>query len=112
MKKKSSKQKCLEMWEWLQDNPDKGKYEYQVFLQEQNREQEFAPCWACSEARKRSDSPGICDACPLAFPSPDGYRDCLETGSPYNAWNVATSIKATKAAAAEMVELIKTTWEG
>jgi hypothetical protein len=111
MKTKSKKQKCIEMWEWLRDNPDAGKWGYMLFLREQKRENEFANCWACREAAtKVTENGNACEFCPVDFPHPDGYPDCMSEGSPYDTWSDSMGAESKKAAS-DMVELIERTWK-
>ncbi len=103
---KSNKQKCLEMWEWLRDNPEKGKWAYFCYLDSIGKAYEYNYCWACEEAEKD------CSYCPLAFfYNHNGETDCMEPSSPYYKWGMAVDEIERREMAEEMVELIITTWE-
>lgn len=105
MKQKSSKQKCLEMWEWLAENPEKSKNDYRNYLHDKNKLDEYETCWACVEAAFE------CSNCPITFPE----GSCLKDSSCYQIWDREDdkkypNRKNSREAALEMVELIKTTW--
>jgi len=107
---KSSKQKCLDMWRWLRDNPDAvSKNEYKKYLISQGREDEYNQCWACCEAGLYSGNyvDNCCKDCPIDFPG--GH--CASTGSPYFVWDLFATPKERQQAAADMVRLIDETWE-
>lgn len=111
---KTNKQKCLEMWEWLRDNPEyDSKAYYKEYLRSENRHNEYSDCWACSEDEEinhKLNGPGrysLCNYCPI-FILPD---HCMDHGSPYLEWDDTKRKKDRQIAATKMVELIKTIWK-
>lgn len=84
---KTEKQMCLEMWEWLRDNPGKRKDDYKVFLLANGRYEEFEFCWAC----KSCDCE--CPDCPISsWGFPGSNVTCCNPGSPFSAWSCACAL--------------------
>lgn len=115
MEIKTKKQKCLDMWEWLADNPGSLKSAYFAYLCNQNRSDEYSNCWACIAACHN------CDNCPVQWAVTElttSYDTCpcQVPTSPYHIWgyNVLKhdlNIKIVKQAAEQIIHLIKTTWK-
>lgn len=103
---KSSKQKCLEMWEWFAENPGKNKTSYNYYLNTQDRGKEFSYCWACFDADEKCPLYNPCESCPIDWGE---NTVCCDGRTPYSDWvdSGHDDVKAAK----EMVNLIKTTWE-
>lgn len=112
---KTNKQKCLEMWQWLAENPGEDKTDYFVFLRNDNRSHEFSTCWACVEATDRMlrisneylKGAYGCGYCPVKW----GGNGCHAPATSYSAWSCATTKPEYKQAAEAMVKLIEETWE-
>lgn len=119
MKINSNKEKCLEMWKWLADNPEKGKPDYMNYLYTQGRSLEYRSCWACKEANERSrgNTAAQCNNCPIAWDPTDEVRPtCFSLHSPYRAWEVGNeskpqNISVKHKAAVAIIHLINTTWK-
>lgn len=106
----SALQKCLTLWQWLEQHPEANKAEAYSAL---NLERDLCSCPACQYAvdvleQLRSDyqqDNERCDFCPL-YPETD--KHCENDGEPYAIW--AYSFHTTKenstAAAHSMCELI------
>jgi len=117
---KSNKQKCLEMWQWLRDHPQKSKGAYKTYLKSKGRLKEWHHCWACEEDELLGGK--NCENCPIDFPKvkkDSGIPDCYHDDSSYSKWN-DESYSETDAFydsnlrfinAAAMVALIRGTWK-
>lgn len=106
---KSSKQKCLEMWQWLAANPTKYKRDYYTYLESINKQHEYNDCWACEEDNKYT---GDCLNCPITwFDDNDNDKDCLHPKSPYYTWTNTIDSQICQQAAQDIVNLIQTTWK-
>lgn len=105
---KSNRQKCLEMWQWLAQNPSKDKTDYEIYMIE--NDEVYNSCWACVEAvNKTDDVINSCRFCPIDFPG----KSCHNRLSPYRLWYEAQRIQDFESAgyaALEMVRLIGDTW--
>lgn len=114
---KTNKQKCLEMWEWLVEHPDKDKGNYLYYLSCIGKGDEYKDCWACVEARCRwNHNPcqmtlSFCQSCPITWTKEIRNISCMNVGSPYIKWKEAATNKERKKYAQQIVDLIKTTWE-
>lgn len=127
---KTSKQKCLEMWEWLALNPVNqygeltDKDDYFFYLKKQKRSDEFSYCWACFESEIKSnkveDDIGIdCRYCPIKWESvtyvnttiDSDQTQCTDDGSSYLFWWITNIPEERKKHAAKIVKLIKETWK-
>lgn len=111
---KTNKQKSLEMWEWLRDNPEYGcKEYYEDYLRREGRHYEYSDCWACSEdeeINRKLHGHGKysrCKYCPIFMLQ----NSCMDSGSPYLEWDDAKRKKERQIAASKMVKLIKTAWK-
>lgn len=113
MTEKSNKQKCLEMWEWLAENPSWGKDGYCEHLAKHAREDEYSFCAACAESYDQPgfDSSDCGRTCPITWVKGVPASQCHHALSPYLYWSSSTSKGARREAALEIVELIKTTWK-
>lgn len=88
---KTNKQKCLEQWIWLRDNPGKSKTDYfrdvlgfndkEIF----DADEEYNLCFACKVAFNND-----CENCPIEWYK--GYKgenpscECEDFESPYYKW--------------------------
>ena len=111
---KSNKQKCLEMWEWLADNPTKSKREYYFYLDANKRADEWDDCWACKEEQirdKYTEALTCFENCPITWGKDGAKIHCFVLDSPYTKWLRAENSKEREKYARQIVDLIKTTWE-
>lgn len=117
----SRKKKCLEMWQWLSEHPDKDKDDFRLYLKKLKRS-DYHYCSACLEAQIRAldainDITKACNYCPITWiPNNKQEGSCTLDGSPYNTWESLTGYDADEAgpkakAARDIIHLIKTTWE-
>lgn len=125
--KKSNKTKCLEMWEWLANHPLGSKEDYHTYLKTDNRADEYAFCWACTEAGlQQVDNYYIrarCGFCPIKW-NEKADMQCMADSSPFYKWCTLENKLVTgksiivffisailkKRMAKKICELIKTTW--
>lgn len=111
-KEKTKKQKCLEMWQWLEANPALSKIDYLDYLIEEKRKDEFKQCWACEEAEDRAilngfNLYGICRFCPVWL----GEKHCLMDKDPYDLWDKSEIPEERKLHASQIVEMIEKNWK-
>lgn len=110
---KTSKQKCLDMWQKFASNPEMDKYAYKDFLDSLGLVSEYAACWACEETGDYG-----CKRCPVTWGTYRGEFEmgCCFPGSPYHTWEKEKqkskpNPKIIRKAALDIVKLIETTWE-
>lgn len=99
----SNKDLCIEMWTIIAED-DCSKIEALQSMRYKWLNMPDSHCFACEEVS------GDCNNCPVtwAVNEPDG---CCSKDSPYNKWDDSTSSKERMKYAAEVLYLIKTTWE-
>ena len=107
--KKSNREKCLIMWNWLKNHP-KITEKDQFFIKNFDMDwQEVdllenkitALCFACQECDIN------CNICPIQWP----FGSCLDDHSPFYQWGHSFNTpKERKEYAEEIIQLIKETW--
>ena len=122
------KDKCIHMWEWVVENPDKEKEDFFTYMGIPYKDQPASHCYACEYVRKLSPTAHLeCKLCPVdwafyeelyAFNEDDGI--CERHGSPYQDWvnnhynNYLDDEEYNERvtyAAKEVLECVKRTWK-
>lgn len=111
--KNEMKRKCLEMWQWLANNPGKDKPDYLKYLINLGKPIEFNYCWACEYNNLYTDDD--CSHCPIRWSEKcrSVILTCCFEDSPYNLWKeyLYDNPSVSQKAASDIVHLIKTTWK-
>ena len=99
------RQMCIEMWEWISNQPDNtNKAEYFVANEFNNPPMET--CFACEYDEilfNKDPCASLCENCPIVWG--EGMQ-CEDNGSPYDSWNK----NKTKQAAKIFLDFIKERW--
>jgi hypothetical protein len=85
-----TKKQCLEMtaalWDWLAENPDKGKPDWPGWAKTRPKKllETYCHCPCCMFTKFH------CAECPVPWPRPASrYTPCLGINSPYIEWSYA-----------------------
>ena len=122
---KTNREKCLNMWKFLSENAGSSKCDYQEYLVEQDRADEYSSCWACIETTTLglNSRDNYCRHCPIEWIKGTSTSSitCGSYGSPYDAWELWNNrkdfdkehynIKKHQKAAEKVYLTIKTTWK-
>jgi hypothetical protein len=120
MKEKSNKQKCIEQWRWLRDNPGKSKMEYfkEVlgYDSKQLKEcEEFWFCFACKEVADTYQNDFGCEYCPVTWKKDQScIAPCADFDAPFRKWRDAKltgNEGKLPSYANQIVVLIENTWK-
>jgi hypothetical protein len=90
---------CLELWEWLRDNPKKNKYDWPGWKKYKNVK---AACFAC-EYRDYHKKAYCSSTCIIPWES----NGCCSEGGSYLKWLCTYNNKQRSKYASQVVELIK-----
>ena len=86
LSKREALNKCLHMWDWLADHPEKDK---QDFFIEKNLEFVDSDCYCCEYDIQFSGD--ACEYCPIDWDSDDGFcsHELDDEQSAYDKWFTA-----------------------
>ena len=104
------KQECLKMWQWLIDNPDKGKDDY--FYKTNTKFVENS-CYACESVEHLgyTDFSYDCvEVCPISWGKSPKKIACTDLKSPYWKWYASEYAIDKQFWAIKVYETIKNTW--
>ena len=100
--KRTTLEVCRDLWQWLADNPDKGKWSWPGW---EHNGGETPECWgSCPVCQYANLHKGRCKSCLLWGEGKElKGEDCLDTESPYWRWCYSKDSTVRKAAALEIV---------
>ena len=102
--KKTNREKCIEMWEWLAENPDLDKGDYFTMKGINRMLRPNGYCYACQEVRDVYGNEASCGCCPIDWTGFGCGGGCQRQGSVYDAWEEGS------ASAQDVLGYIKRSW--
>lgn len=121
---KTNKQKCLEQWKWLRDNPGKSKHDYFIDVlgfsakKVSDAIKDYNLCFACKVAFNND-----CENCPIEWYSGEDKEKCVrceDYKSPFSFWlhynfflstNPNDELEKAASCANQICVLIENTWK-
>ena len=119
-KKMINKQKWLNMWQWLINNPTKRKHSWELAHPELYKEvRNFSSCFACKTAdgggsKNNRDCDSTCPIKAWLIPPGEKYfegRRCMQEDHVYAQWEKEQRVERKTKLAKQIYNDIETSWE-